>query len=78
MQAATMAWNIAHIASDEALKGAVCSEVRSESDPLQKEASASGMTSAKGASRGDLPLLDKCMRETNRMYGILLLVREVS
>jgi hypothetical protein len=73
-----MAWNIAHIASDEALKGAVCSEVRSESDPLQKEASASGMTSAKGASRGDLSILDKCMRETNRMYGILLLVREVS
>jgi hypothetical protein len=75
-----MAWNIAHIASDEALKRAVCSEVRSESDPFARGASISSMTSAGiaiSANKSELPLLDKCMRETNRLYGILLLVREV-
>jgi hypothetical protein len=80
LQANTMAWNIAHIASDEALKRAVCSEVRSESDPFARGASVSSMTSAGiaiSANKSELPLLDKCMRETNRLYGILLLAREV-
>jgi hypothetical protein len=75
-----MAWNIAHIASDEALRNAVCSEVRSESDPFARGASVSSMTSAGiaiSANKSELPLLDKCMRETNRLFGILLLVREV-
>jgi hypothetical protein len=30
------------------------------------------------ANKSELPILDKCMREANRLYGILLLMREVS
>lgn len=75
-----MGWTIAHIASDEALRRAVCAEVRSEGDPFARSADVSSMTSAGitiAANRAELPLLDKCGRETNRLYGILLLVRAV-
>ncbi|GAQ92807.1 cytochrome P450 family 51 (sterol 14-demethylase) [Klebsormidium nitens] len=78
--AGTMGWNIAHIASDEALRRAVCAKVRSEGDPFARGADVSSMTSAGiaiAANRAELPLVDKCGRETNRLYGILILVRAV-
>lgn len=75
-----MAWTIAHIASEEALRRAVVADVRSEGDPFRAAASAPELAAAGiaiAANKGELSLLDKCMRETHRLYGGLLFVREV-
>lgn len=67
--------------ANENLKRDVCTEVRSPGHPFNR-GTADGDLVAAGVStaenRNELSLLEKCMREVNRFYSPLYLVRKVS
>ncbi|GAQ78251.1 cytochrome P450 family 51 [Klebsormidium nitens] len=76
-----LSWTIANVVANDDLKREVCAEVRSPGHPFNRTAAAGGDLVAAGLStaenRNELSLLEKCMREVNRFYSTLYLVRKV-
>jgi hypothetical protein len=80
-QVGTLAWTIAHIAADRGLSRRVYAQLlkRMSAGSVNPEGGGATFAAAQfGQPAEELDLLEQCMRETNRVYSGLQVVRQVS
>jgi hypothetical protein len=81
LQVGTLAWTIAHIAADRGLSRRVYAQLlgrASASSAIPERKAGGEAPSHLGNPADELDLLEQCMRETNRLYAMMHLVRKVS